>query len=264
LAARTDPSREVRAEAVSRLNDQALVNSIARGDSDPMVRKAAVEKISEFRLLADIAQQDSSQAVRAAATGRLQDQSLLQRIARTDRDWSVRLMALQRVNQQSLVAELARTDPSQFVREAGTRLLADQEIIKSLASSPRDGSRDQPASFSNAFAISGRLCRQDGSSFAGQKVDLVLLKNGEPAPQTRIGRVPSYQTETDADGRFRIEIDCQAVHPGQTFMLAISLNPEERIVPLQRNEEQVKITIGNDSKPVEIGTVTVDDRRVER
>ena len=71
---------------------------------------------------------------------------------------------------------------------------------------------------------------------------------------------PAYQTETDADGRFRIEIDSQAVHPGQTFMLAIFLSPEKRIVPLQRNEEQVKITIGNDFKPLEIGTVTVDDK----
>ena len=44
-------------------------------------------------------------------------------------------------------------------------------------------------------------------------------------------------------------------------MLAISLSPEERIVPLQRNEEQVKITIGNDFKPLEMGTVTVDDKR---
>ena len=95
LAARTDPSPEVRAEAVSRLNDQALIESIARGDV--RVRwfaRRAVDKISEVRLLADIAQQDFSQAVRAAATGRLHDQSLLQKIARTDRDWSCPLDGL--------------------------------------------------------------------------------------------------------------------------------------------------------------------------
>ena len=142
--------------------------------------------------------------------------------------------------------------------------MADQEAIKSLASLPPDSSQDQPASSPNASLISGRLCRQDGSAVAGQKVHLALLKDGELAPLTHSGRTPSLQAETDADGRFRIEVDSQAVRPGQTFMLAIFLTREKRIVPLLRNEEQVKITIGNDFKPLEIGTVTVDDKGVER
>ena len=124
-------------------------------------------------------------------------------------------------------------------------------LLVSCSSQPKDDTKEAGK---QTATIEGSV-REFGTDVPIAVVSVFLVR---PSDQLQV------RTTTDADGRFRIEVDSQAVRPGQTFVLAILLTPEKRIVPLLRNEEQVKITIGNDFKPLEMGTVTVDDKGVER
>jgi hypothetical protein len=111
----TDP--EIRAKAVSKLNDQELLTAIAEGDTNEEVRLAAVKRLTDQKtlnrfargssplnihavegltdreMLIDLAVQAESPRVRELAVEKIDDKAVLQRIAACDVDAWVRFQA---------------------------------------------------------------------------------------------------------------------------------------------------------------------------
>jgi hypothetical protein len=86
--------QETRVELTS--SDPKELAVIARTHADPKLRAAAVGKIDDQAVLADVAKADADPRIRVAAVGRLADRGALAAIAQSDADESVRTAASER------------------------------------------------------------------------------------------------------------------------------------------------------------------------
>jgi hypothetical protein len=87
----SDPA--IRVEAVRRLDDQAVLESIVETDPDEKVRVAAIHGLTSQTAIARFAQSAESATVRESAVDRLEDRALLLRIGSLDPSATVRAHA---------------------------------------------------------------------------------------------------------------------------------------------------------------------------
>ena len=109
------PEPRVRATAVAKLTDQALLAKVATvsgrtADEDGTAWRAAVAKVTDPGLLASMVTEAPEPTIRVAAVAKVTDQELLARIATADWDETVRAVAVRKLANQTLLARIATTD----------------------------------------------------------------------------------------------------------------------------------------------------------
>ena len=117
----THPNPQIRAQAVRRLNDCAMLVSLARSDEYPDVRMAALANphVTDQGVLHEIACNESDDSIRLAAVMNvnLVDNNLLREIALTDPYPTIRQTAVGRIDDQQLLFEIALNDKDLEVRK---------------------------------------------------------------------------------------------------------------------------------------------------
>lgn len=129
----TNEPAAIRLEAVKRLKTQDALVGIALADPDEKVRSAAQAGVTNAVLLAELSPWFSSAA--AAATT---DPSLLRRLARESKVAAVRKAAILRVADPAVVAEGAESDADATVRQAALALVSDPDALARIASKDAD------------------------------------------------------------------------------------------------------------------------------
>ena len=120
-----DSHRTVRKAAVERIDDQPILEELARSPN-PNIRLLSVYKLKNQRILGDIAQNDPVAEVRACAIDRVYDQSVISEIATADNtDSTVRKAAVRKLKDQKTLKAIVEKDPNKQVSaEAAARLKA--------------------------------------------------------------------------------------------------------------------------------------------
>ena len=138
VARLTDSSRLKEATAaVARIGDQEV---LARGADHPSVRATAVSKLSDQALLRTILAADPNENVRKAAVLRVADVGLVETIARSGRSVPERCAAIGRLDDRALLEDLV-TDPDDDIQNAACRRLE-----KVYAAARKQGTMPAPES----------------------------------------------------------------------------------------------------------------------
>ena len=134
--ARNDETRTVRYAAVSQLEDQTLLTEFAWVDKDDWIRSAAVRKLNDQALLTEFAKNDKSEEVRWTAAAKLDDQALRMDIAQKDSSVQVRMMAIAGLKDKTLLAEVAKDEGNNIlIRHMAIRELSDPALLAEIAKS---------------------------------------------------------------------------------------------------------------------------------
>lgn len=131
-----DPDAGVRAAAVKRLEDLALLRRCLEGDADALVRESARARYRQL-----LAGGRQPLAVRRAELERCPDGQILAHVARSGREEALRAAALARVAEPAVLEEAARHDPSARLRRQAVELLDDRAALTRLARPGPDGDR---------------------------------------------------------------------------------------------------------------------------
>ncbi len=136
--------------AVSNLTDQAVLAKIAKSDNDPGVRAAAVGKLTDFALLTQVAReayagiggeterayerQDYAAAIRRLADKTVvADQAEVIKTVREAKDRLLREVAVARLTDQALLSTIAMTDGDVEMRRAAVSSLTDKDLLAKIA-----------------------------------------------------------------------------------------------------------------------------------
>lgn len=134
--ARTHQSAEVRALAVVRLDDQVMLQQIARDDIDRDVRRAAINGITDLGALATFAATERDPSLvdfaRIVMIQKTSDPAALERIALDDPNPVLRELAVKRLADPALLARIARSDPDRKVRRAALDRVRDGQLLVPL------------------------------------------------------------------------------------------------------------------------------------
>ena len=123
--------------AAERLTDQATLGGVALHDPDPLVRQSAVKSLKDPEILARVLSEDANVGVRTAAVGNVKDQALLARVAVRDPDPELRLQTLNLISDPGLLLDVARTAEEPEVRDAALARIQDQAFLSRLAREER-------------------------------------------------------------------------------------------------------------------------------
>ncbi len=155
------PDPEIRRQAVQRLSandagEQATLRSLALDDPAPGVRAVAVKRLGELALLRDRLESDPDANVRESARARYRqclangsgggglqarldelehcaDAQVLAHLARSGREEALRAAALERMRDAAVLAECAMNDPVARLRQRAVERIADSRTLAGLA-----------------------------------------------------------------------------------------------------------------------------------
>jgi hypothetical protein len=131
--AREASDAEVRAMAVARLNDPAVVATFAEGDPSPRIRRAALgnRSLTDQTLFERAASGDPDPNVRHAAIDRITDQGRIAGLLKGEKDYSRRhQIVVHALTDQKVLADLAMHDPAPGVRFVAATRLDDQALAQ--------------------------------------------------------------------------------------------------------------------------------------
>lgn len=159
------PDPEVRRQAVQRLSagdseGQATLRSLALDDPAPGVRAIAVKRLGELALLRDRLESDPDANVRESARARYRqclangsgsgdlqarlgelehcgDAQVLAHLARSGREEALRAAALERMQDAAVLADCAINDPVARLRQRAVERITDVRILADLAETAR-------------------------------------------------------------------------------------------------------------------------------
>ena len=132
LIAKEAVSLDVRAAAISKITDQALLLQYALGKSEN-ARNAAIPALKDEVLIYRVAKEGQNKEVRELAADRLTDQGYIADIARSDPDSNIRLKMVKRMTDPKLIYEIGIKDEDPYIRQEAVRALDDQEEIIKIA-----------------------------------------------------------------------------------------------------------------------------------
>jgi hypothetical protein len=116
--------------AVSKLDDQILLEKIASAAKSKWVREAAIKKLTNQVILATLALTHSDVE---AVISRLIDEELLTKLATECGDWYVRKMAVGKITNQDLLAKIALNDTNLYVRKMAVGKITNQDLLAKIA-----------------------------------------------------------------------------------------------------------------------------------
>jgi hypothetical protein len=149
-----DPDAKIRRQALKKLDDDALLEEVRRGDTDESLRQLATERLevrllesalgddlaagkvlSELseRALIEVARRGKQPSVRMAAAARLSSEKAIADVARSAEDQEIRIAAAARVTQPGLLKELALSDANRHVALDAVARLEDLKALESVA-----------------------------------------------------------------------------------------------------------------------------------
>ena len=131
LSAEFGPQK--RMVAIGEIDDQSVLEHIARNCPDADLREAAVGRLHEPQdLIAHLARDDPEAGIRRAAARQLRDQDLLASIAETDPNGSVRSSAVGGMDVEGALVSIATHDPSPVVRKRAVERISDDEALAGI------------------------------------------------------------------------------------------------------------------------------------
>lgn len=133
------PRQEVRAAAMRKLSDSAILAELAKTMPQSDVRRQAVVKITDQSVVADVAENDENIVVRNAAIETLTDQAALRRIAVNEKEKDLILLAISKLDKdnpdnQAVFAELAKNREDWRIRTKAAAKLSDEEFAQKVYS----------------------------------------------------------------------------------------------------------------------------------
>jgi len=132
-----DPDVSVRAAAVKRLDELALLRGCYEDDSDALVRETARARYRQ--LLAGGG--DLDLAARLAELDRCADGQILAHVARSGREEALRSAALERISDPGVLEETALQDARARLRQQAVQRLADHAALERVARRARGSDR---------------------------------------------------------------------------------------------------------------------------
>lgn len=115
---------------MAKINDPAILATVARNDKDWGVRRAAVHNVADPELLARITIDDSDARVRHAAIDKLNDQDALGKVAIEATDANALRIALERLTDQAALARVAVKSQDAAVRRGARDALTDHALAQ--------------------------------------------------------------------------------------------------------------------------------------
>lgn len=180
--AREDPDEEVRQAAVRRIDSQEVLSQVAMTAVDRYVRKGAIERLTDEELLAAVGETASLPEEAEAVIERMSDQNLLARLARRARYG--RAKAVERLEDQEVLADLARQDEDSWIRRKAVERLEDQALLAQIAETEEEWIvREAVVRRLNDQAVLARVAQAD--SFPGVREVAV----GKVTDQEVLGRL---------------------------------------------------------------------------
>ena len=125
----TDQAAVVRAVAVKRLTDQAILVEVARRDKATVVRFAAVRRLTDQRVLTQIVMTDEDWRIRKAAFAKVTDKAALTALGRESTDPAIRMAVQIRLGKRTWSNVFSGTGQSRHETET---------VIGAMALSRRD------------------------------------------------------------------------------------------------------------------------------
>ena len=194
-------SLEERLEVVPRLDDEAMIEFLAKQADDAQVRRAAIEKIRKQGFLGDIAINDPEMAVRHFAIGRIEQRSTLERVAQALRKKD---KTAYRMIQQQLASEGGGDGAVGLEELQG---LCEQIEILSRSGMPADEKRSKLKTASEQWAGYPQDLRApleqrfDGACRIVRKtIDSIPAEENDESPEVRALRVEFDGALDDAHG----------------------------------------------------------------
>lgn len=181
-----DPDVSVRAAAVKRLNELALLRQCYEGDADALVRETARARYRQ--LLAGGG--DIDLAARRMELGHCSDGQILAHVARSGREEPLRGAALERVTDPGVLEEAALQDSRRRLRQQAVQRLTDRAALERVAGRARAAdrrlarlARERLAALDAAAAAQAAADREAARIVAGLHA---LVETRDPA--VRAGR----------------------------------------------------------------------------
>ena len=111
----SDPS--VRKRGVASLEDQDILETIAKNDEDENVREVAIKKLKDQAILVDLMKNEKIPRVRMAVFKKIEGQAVLADIAKYDMNQDIRLAAIKRLEGQTILTDSKSVKSTQTNQE---------------------------------------------------------------------------------------------------------------------------------------------------
>lgn len=134
--AKGDCDTNVRADALARLTDLALLQRFVNHDADPAIQRAATTRL--LALLSGTASEAPSLENRLRAIRLLTDKTLLAQLLDANCDTTCLLAALENLNQQQAFARFALSGADISLREQSALRVTDATLLRQLSREGRD------------------------------------------------------------------------------------------------------------------------------
>ena len=125
------PDPEIRAAAVTELDDADELRAIVREDAEPSVRRAAVKRLGDAEFLGRVARDDSDERVRAEAAA-----SLVEIASAADE--AAAGTAIAHLDDQKSLGAVAKASPHPDVRRAAVGRLTEPRVLGAVARQAAD------------------------------------------------------------------------------------------------------------------------------
>lgn len=128
---------KVRLEAVKELNDQQILEEIAKTDSDADVRKEAINKINDDSILANIVL-TATRGDRFLPLDKIKNNSILAQIAIFHPEEKIGKRAVHNITSESELIVVAKKALNKFVRREAIEKINDDDVLKYIVKNDSD------------------------------------------------------------------------------------------------------------------------------
>ncbi len=198
-----DEDVSVRLEAVKKIDAQPVLEKIALQDEEPSVRLEAVKKIdAQTPVLEKIALQDEEPSVRREAVKKIDAQPVLERIALQGKHRTARLEAAKKIDAQPVLERIALQDVEYSVRLEAVKKIDAQPVLERIALQDKDASvRQEAAKTIDAQPVLERIALQDEDASA--RLEAVKKIDAQPVLGRCALQDESYSVRREAAKRVR-------------------------------------------------------------
>lgn len=132
-AAKDDPSKDVRKEALKRITDQQVLKWAAEHDKEWNNRSLAAASITDAEILEQLVKNSQNSEVRFTVMEKITDQKVISWAAEHDKDDEVRCIAVEKSEDTDTLHRIAKKDSNSKVRKTALEKITDSEILKWVA-----------------------------------------------------------------------------------------------------------------------------------
>lgn len=129
---------KIRIEGIDELNDQEILENIARNEPDSDVRKKAICKITNESVLVDIIKNESSKMVCESGFEKINNDESLADIAKNASYWPIRCRAIEMIDDEETLKYIAKNDLEMFVRSDAIKKINDKDFLNKIVDSGSD------------------------------------------------------------------------------------------------------------------------------